>query len=368
MTLERIAQDVARTKQSAHANVHVGRVVGVRNAQRDGVPIGPLWDVEITNRRGIPFVAKDLRSAVPLQVGHEVFCTWQDGDFTRGGYIISQTTEPVRQSAGGRYEPEGEISLWNGNTSDWVLGIAGGLAATQFHLKDIAQRLPGDVFMVRNGAFPAFGQLPDIKYRKFSVPIRITSRRMQWEFETRYFGHVLETIQAGEYPVTWGMTTNSGPIRPVVYWILNVVMTIDGSPVMIFGVPSDLFYAEELPLFRSTIISELDVTKVAAVTNVEVMGAHPHNVTLTRADFVQDIGSRKIGISGFNALTANNFLKVFDFDCTGFVGLNAELHIYVQMRYGDVSTILIRPDTHKLASLFFNVRELGIGSALPEPA
>ena len=363
MTLERIAQDVARTKQSAHANVHVGQVVGVRNAQRNGMPIGPLWDVEITNRRGIPFVAKDLRSAVPLQVGHEVFCTWQDGDFTRGGYIISQTTEPVRQAGVVRYEPVGEISLWNGNRSNWVLGNTGALSATQFPLKDVAQRLTGNIFMVGNGDVPTF-DIPNIRYRKASLPVQITARRMLWEIETTYFGHALETIQAMEYPVDWGQITNSGPINPVIYWYINAVMTVEGSLTMILGRQFEPVYVEELPLLSSIIISELNITKASAVTNVEVTGNHPHGVNLTQANFVQDIGSRKIGIGSINRVIANNFSRVFDFDCTGFVGLDAVIHIYMQMRYGDVSSILIRPDTHKLASLFFNIRELGIGSAL----
>ena len=363
MTLERIAQDVARTKQSAHANVHVGRVVGVRNAQRDGVPIGPLWDVEITNRRGIPFVAKDLRSAVPLQVGHEVFCTWQDGDFTRGGYIISQTTEPVRQAGVVEYTPTGHIPMWDGASSNWVLGTAGALAATNFPFKDVAGRLTGNLFMTSRGGFPT-RDIPDAKYLKGEHGVKITARRMAWDITAVFTGHTLETIQAHEFPVDWGASTAWGPTEPRVYWFIKSQLALAEGGVNLQGVPLERFYVETLPHVSGSLISELEVTKAQAVTNVEVTGNHPHSINLTRADFVQDIGPRKIGLASVNWTLADNISRLFDFDCTGYVGQDAQLQIYIQMVYGEVDNLLIRPDTHSLGGLVFTTQELGIGSAL----
>ena len=125
MVLNRMAEGISHARNAAYSNVLIGRVVGLRTPRdADGRPLPARWNVEVTNRRGVRYVLRDLLSAIPVQVGHEVVCVLRDGDITKGGYITGYARQPEPQNFIRHNAPGFATGFFN-DANPWNVGILG---------------------------------------------------------------------------------------------------------------------------------------------------------------------------------------------------------------------------------------------------
>ena len=94
--------------QAQDASIAVDRMITVGVVERvvpqvdeSGDPNGLLYDVRIFSRRARPYILRHVASAVPVQVGHEVFVVQVAGQHSRGGWVVGTAQPPVPQTMQG---------------------------------------------------------------------------------------------------------------------------------------------------------------------------------------------------------------------------------------------------------------------------
>ena len=358
-----------RTKQSAHSNVLIGKVVSVRNPIRDGEYLEPLWNVAFTSRRGVTSTVYDLRSAVPLRVGHEVFFIMQDGDPLRGGFILGQTTDPIQWSDRElifKYDDD----VWNeGATSTLALG-----KLTPFTtLSQAANMLIAATEGANNPMivtdlpdrddWRAAG--PDVKYVQSTFEYVVPRRIVELEVTVR------KTAEQ-----VWALTHESNDkngIGAVFSDVPGYLMRVSlGYAVR--G-PGNAPYVIEFPIENREIFSyELRPSGLGATRLVmrqqseSVVDEHPIPGGVVKKTILTEVdGFSNYYMQVYQSDSEHSFTTTLDL--TGNVGRTADLFVAVELYSRNIAfpllgTATIESSHRLLVSLGIEVREVGTGSAL----
>ena len=386
-TLNNILLDSQRTKQSAHSNILIGKVVGVRNPVRDGRRLPTLWNVEYTSRRGVKSVFYDLRSAVPLRAehgkpgdadfrkGHEVFFVLQDGDPLRGGFILGQTTDPIQWSA--RIDTLDRLkyvdTVWN------VEGEEGqGASSTLFNgrLQPFPLRFDSERALIE-AVSPAENPMsitgrplyldwlqnePALKYVQLTAGYVIPSQRV-----------ALEVIVSKSDEKSWAFSHDVRKNKSTIAGFSTLpsyAMKVDLGYGIRRG--ADAPYVIEFDNVRNSEVFHYELQPTGLNQNFttidqqmeEVVDEHPLPGGVVKKSIATQVNTISTNwLSLYQTDSRHSFTTTFDF--AGNVGRIVDLFVAVQIRSSDLNSFpAVIESTHDLQALDIIVKEIGIGSAI----
>ena len=357
-----------RTKQSAHSNILIGKVVSVRNPVRDGKYLEPLWNVQFTNRRRNNAIAHDLRSAVPLRVGHEVFFTLQDGDLLRGGFILGQTTEPRQWTADSGLITRYNTGVWNTttNVSTLAVGTIAGrdLSESEETLVDAQPRVTNPKFISTIPDITAFLDAePSDTYLQTSFLYVVPQERMIFDLLMSHTFNLVYSFNVDSRNFTEGAVGFAAGSGNVYTWKVSMSYNLAGeSPVFMDTLTSRRFTQETLAVspFGSS-VSQFAYNPLDVVT--DVLHPVPLPVSLTEMPVMES----PVGMSTHELRSWNNrnyeFPTNFVLEGRGLVGRLVQLNVYAELYTHELSEPpTIVESTHRVDNLRFVLSEIGVGS------